>query len=137
MSSKNSLKELKAKCSGYGLKTYGKKETFIDRISKYEQSKILETKLIESEDEYDDEYYEDTPSNSVNVVIIDLPINEILNSSVGSIDSDDYQLQNTESNKRTRVITNYSLLGTFDDKNSALEVIKNDNTWNKERTRYP
>ena len=93
--------------------------------------------MIESEDEYDDEYYEDTPSNSVNVVIIDLPINEILNSSVGSIDSDDYQLQNTESNKRTRVITNYSLLGTFDDKNSALEVIKNDNTWNKERTRYP
>ena len=51
---------MKAKCSGYGLKTFGKKETLIDRISKYEQSKIYETKLIESEDEYDDEYYEDT-----------------------------------------------------------------------------
>ena len=41
------------------------KKTLIGRISKYEQSKILETKLIESEDQYDDEYYEQQIKNYI------------------------------------------------------------------------
>ena len=156
MSQKVTLKSLQAQCTAYGLKTYGTKETLLNRIKEHEASVEekpnntasnessselnLEMQDDDDDDDFDDDYHEKEESDDDEIIEVQIRTqhNEMdlgSNSSTTSSVDESYEKVDTNSKKRTRVVSIFSLFQTYNNKESALDTIRADNTWNKERLR--
>jgi CRISPR/Cas system-associated endonuclease Cas3-HD len=152
---KVTLKELQEKCKSYGLKTYGKKEVLQTRIEKYlSENAVLAEKKNESnsslnlaldndiddeDDDFDDDYHEieeeinEEDIIDVNIIMHDSEKSFTQNTSRTSECDSSYKRIDKNSKKRTRVVSIFSLFNTYDNKDLAQAVIREENIWNKER----
>ena len=145
---KVTLKELQEKCISYGLKTYGKKEVLQARIEKYlSENEVLDEKKNESnsslnlaldndddvDDDFDDDYHEKEEEINedeiidVNIIMHDSEKYFTQNTSRTSECDSSYERIDKNSKKRTRVVSIFSIFNTYDNKDLAQAVIREEN----------